>query len=324
MKAIVVTKFGGPEVLEFKEVPKPKLGANQVMIRVEAAAVNFVDIKNRYGQHHSLHEPPYIPGVDVSGTIEQLGENVTNFNIGQRVCGFTVSGSYAEYAVLDSQLAFPLPDHVSFEIGASVPVVGLTSYMLFDYGGLKKGDSVLIHAAAGGVGTTAVQLAKILGAGKVIGTVGSDEKRDVVYKAGADHVINYQHENFVERVLEHTQGKGVQLILDPVAGDIGKKSLQCLAKFGRLINFGKASGESSCYHTDEIQSSCRTVMGFSMGSIRKTHPFLLKEPAEQLFKYLNRGDMEIFISSRFKLEDAVSAHRLIESRKSQGKIVLSV
>ncbi|HZG73274.1 MAG TPA: alcohol dehydrogenase catalytic domain-containing protein, partial [Chondromyces sp.] len=165
MKAVLVTRFGSPEGLKYKEVPKPAPAPNQVLIRVAATSVNFADIMSRYGKYHNGAQPPFIPGLDAAGTIESIGSKVKNLRVGQRVIAFPKNGSYAEYIVADEALTFPIPDALSFDTAAACPIVSFTSHkLLADVARLEKGETVLIHAAAGGIGTTAIQLAKLLGA----------------------------------------------------------------------------------------------------------------------------------------------------------------
>ncbi|CAM4182654.1 Zinc-binding dehydrogenase [Bacillus manliponensis] len=197
MKAIVVTAFGGPEVMVYTDVPMPKIEAHQVLIRVVATSVNFADIKSRYGKKGNM-KLPYIPGIDVTGVVEQVGSAVTHIQVGQRVIAFPSGGSYAEYVTADEHLTFVLPGEIDFVTAAACPIVSFTSYnLLANIARLQRGETVLIHAAAGGVGTTAIQLARLLGASKIIGTVGSEEKKQIALEAGADDVICYKDEDFL-------------------------------------------------------------------------------------------------------------------------------
>ncbi|QKE74239.1 quinone oxidoreductase [Arthrobacter citreus] len=324
MKAIVVTEFGKPDVLKFVDLELPKISSNHVLIKVEKASVNFADVKARYGKK-GKGKFPFIPGLDAAGTIEAVGSDVKQFEVGQRVAAFPAGGSYAEYAVANENLTYLLPETVGFDIAAACPTVSFLSYkLLADFARIEKGETVLIHSAAGGVGTTAIQIAKILGAGKVIGTVGSQQKIEYALNAGADHVICYEKENFTEKVNELTGGIGANIILDSVAGRISEQSMDCLAKYGRLVHFGNSSGEVGHFKTNKLHSSCRSVIGFSLGTTRKERPEILKETAEQVFKFIDEGLLNIKIGQHFSLEDAASAHRLIESRQSTGKILLDI
>ncbi|SDY76260.1 quinone oxidoreductase [Bacillus sp. 166amftsu] len=324
MKAIVVTAFGGPETMKYTEVDMPIFNEKQVLIRVIATSVNFADIKSRHGKKGN-GKLPFIPGIDAAGIVEQVGSDVKNIRVGQRVITFPLTGSYAEYVVANENLTFVLPDEVDFTTAAACPVVSFTSYnLLANVARLQQGESVLIHAAAGGIGTTAIQLAKILGAGKIIGTVGSEAKKKIALEAGADHVICYQNEDFVKKVNELTNGEGANVILDSISGTISEKSLECLAYYGRLVHFGNASGEIGTFRTKDLHASCRSILGFSFGTTRKKRPQLLRHTADQVFHYLRDGSLQIEIGKRFTLQDAGKAHEWIESRKSTGKIILKV
>ena len=324
MKAIIVTAFGGPDMMKYTDITMPSINMNQVLIRVVATSVNFADIKSRYGKK-GTGNLPYIPGIDATGIVEQVGSNVTNIKVGQRVIAFPVNGSYAEYVVANEELTFVLPDEIDFETAAACPIVSFTSYtLLANIARLQQGETVLIHAAAGGIGTTAIQLAKILGAGKVIGTVGNEAKKKIALEAGADHVICYKEEDFAQKVNEITNGEGADVILDSISGTISEQSLQCLAFYGRLIHFGNASGDIGTFQTKDLHTSCRSVLGFSFGTTRKKCPHLLRHTADQIFPLLGNGDLQIKIGKRFSLQDAGKAHEWVESRQSTGKVLLNV
>ncbi|MED1801011.1 quinone oxidoreductase family protein [Brevibacillus porteri] len=324
MKAILVTELGGPETMKYTEVEMPTMSPTQVLIRVEMTSVNFADIKSRYGKKGAA-KLPFIPGLDATGVIEQVGAEVQSLKVGQRVIAFPANGSYAEYIVADESLTFALPDHIRTETAAACPVVSFTSYQLLaKVARIAKGETVLIHAAAGGIGTTAIQLAKLLGAGRVIGTVGNEAKAELALSAGADHVICNDREDFVEKVRELTDGAGADVILDSISGTVSERSLECLAWYGRLVHFGNASGEIGQIKTIDLHASCRSVLGFSFGTTRKLRPNLLQDTAKQVLEYLANGQLDIKIGKHFALEDAASAHAWVESRASTGKVLLDV
>lgn len=325
MKAVVVTALGGPDVLRVEEWTKPEPKAGEVLIRVEATSVNFADIKARQGRYHGASEPPFVPGLDVAGTVEAVGSSVKGVSPGVRVIAFPSGGSYAEYVVAPQALVFPIPDSVDWETAAALPTVGFTAYkLLHDVGRLVAGERVLIHAAAGGVGTTAIQLAKLLGASQVIGTVSRDDKKATALLAGADQVINYRTEPFTERVKELTQGSGVDVILDSIGGVVSDESLEVLNWFGRLVHFGSASGESGHIVTSDLHASCRAVLGFSLGTARVRRPELLRNAAEAVLGYVQSGALHMYIGRRYPLEAAGQAQAWMESRESTGKIILTV
>ncbi|WP_459501086.1 quinone oxidoreductase family protein [Bacillus sp. C1] len=324
MKAIVVTAFGGPETMKYTEVDMPTFNEKQVLIRVIATSVNFADIKSRYGKKGN-GRLPFIPGIDAAGIVEQVGADVKDIRVGQRVIAFPLNGSYAEYVVANDNLTFVLPDEVDFTTAAACPIVSFTSYnLLANVARLQQGETVLIHAAAGGIGTTAIQFAKILGAGKVIGTVGSEAKQKIALDAGADHIICYQNEDFVEKVHDLTDGVGANIILDSISGTVSEKSLECLAYYGRLVHFGNASGEVGTFRTKDLHASCRSILGFSFGTTRKKRPESLRHTADQVFRYLQDGSLQIKGTKRFPLQNAGKAHEWIESRQSTGKVILNV
>ena len=323
MKAVVVSKYGDSDVLSYQDIDKPTVNRNQVMIRSAAVGVNFADIKARKGTYPQKFKTPYIPGLDVAGIVEAVGADVKHISIGQRVIAFPTSGSYAEYTVADEHLTIPLPDKIDFEMAAACPVVAFTAYQLIHgIGQVKPGDSVLIHSSTGSVGTTLIQLARVLGAKTIIGTVGRDEKKKVAIEAGADAAINYQTDDFVEAVKHLTADRGVDVIFDPIARDIGERSLECLAMYGRLVNFGAASGKGAHFQTKDLYITCRSVLGFSLMTTRDQRPELLHEIAQPVFNYLTEGKIKMIIGRRLPLAEAKIAHDWIERRESTGKVIL--
>lgn len=324
MKAVVVTAFGSPDVMQYVDVEMPVIQPNQVVIEVAKTSVNFADVKARYGNKDAGNFP-FVPGLDVAGTIVEIGSEVQHLRKGQRVVAFPAHGSYAEYVVADENLTFAIPDALGFAMAAACPTVSFLSHkLLTEIARIEPGESIVVHSAAGGVGTTAIQLAKILGADQIIGTVGDENKAQVALNAGADHVICYEKDDFAQHVNELTEGKGVNIILDSIAGTMTAKSFACLAPYGRLIQFGNSSGKVGHIQTSDLHTSCRSVLGFSLGTTRKKRPESLQNTAKQVFQLLADGQLKIEIGHRFALEDAASAHELIESRLSTGKILLDV
>lgn len=321
MKAVVVTNFGSTENMKYVDIDIPHVAAHQLLIRVKTTSVNYADVKSRYGKKGQAL--PFIPGLEVAGIVEQVGERVTGLKVGERVLAFPSNGSYAEYVVADENLTFALPDAVDFDIAGACGVVSFLSYnLLAIVARIDEGDSVLIHSAAGGVGTTAIQIARALGAGKVIGTVGSDSKFPIAYEAGADHVVSYETADFVEQINKLTNGKGVNIILDSVGGAITEQSIACLANFGRYVAFGNSSGHYAQIDTKDLHSTCRSVLGYSFGTTRKERPETIKKTAAQVFRLIEENKLFIKISERFSLRDAAKAHDLVEGRKSTGKVLL--
>ncbi|RDZ07668.1 quinone oxidoreductase [Priestia megaterium] len=325
MKAIQIKEFGGADVLNYVDVEKPVISTKEVLIKVKATSVNFADIQTRNGLYHKGGKPPLILGMDASGIIEEVGSEVQTLKVGQRVIALPKTGSYSEYVVADENLTYVLPEQIDFDTAAAAPLVSFTAYMLLaNVARIVPGEVVLIHAAAGGIGTTAIQLAKILGAKYVIGTVSNEKKMPAALEAGADHVICYEKEDFVEIVNKVTQGKGADVILDSISGNVGERSLDCLAMYGRLVVFGNASGESARFSAKDLHASCRSVLGFSIGTTKNNRPELIRDAADRVLQYIEEGQLNIKIGKRFPLEDALEAHQLVESRKSTGKVVLEV
>lgn len=326
MKAVYATRTGSPEVLKIKETDIPAIASHQVLIKVHAISVNFADIKARQGQYHGVTaDEPFIPGLDCAGEVEEVGSEVTRFRKGQRVMAFPSGGSYAEYVVADEKLTFPVPDGMDMETAAASLTVGITSYnVIHKMARFSEGETILIHAAAGGIGSTAIQLAKLAGASKIIGTTSSEEKAKIALDFGADYIINYKEQSFVEEVKALTDGKGVDVILDTVAGENFNNSLKCLAPFGRIITFGHANEGSlpGTVQTTDLHSSCRSVIGYSTGTYRNQRPEFLEEGAAKVTELISNGELKIHISQRFSLEDAAKAHELLESRRSTGKVIL--
>ncbi|RXT06497.1 zinc-binding dehydrogenase [Ammoniphilus sp. CFH 90114] len=324
MKAVVITQSGGPEVLQYREVAMPSVGPKEVRIRVIKTSVNFADIKSRMGKKGAASFP-FIPGLDATGYIDELGSEVESLYTGQRVIAFPMNGSYAEYIVASPDLVFPIPDNIDFLTAAACPIVSFLSHrLLVNVARIEVGDVVLIHAAAGGVGSTATQLAKLLGASLVIGTVGSENKRVIAEESGADYVICYEQEDFAQKVNEITEGKGANIILDSVSGKVTENSLDCLAPYGRLVHFGNSSGDIGTIKTTELHSTCRSVLGFSLGTTRKLKPYLLKETAEQILPFLSSKQLKIKVGHEFPLSEAAQAHYLMENRLNIGKIILNI
>jgi NADPH2:quinone reductase len=323
MKAVLVTEFGGPEVLKFTTVSDPVPGPEQVLIRVKVAGINFGDILARRGKHHIKRTPPFIAGLDLTGSIIAVGADVKNLEIGQRVVAFAAAGSYAELAVANQTLTFPIPDTIDDETAASFPVCAGTAYkILTAVACLQAGESVLIHCAAGGVGTIAVQLAKFWGASLIVGATGTAAKFDFIQSLGADAVINSGSENYPEKINALTNGQGINVILNSVAGETIEKDLECLAPFGRLVVFGHASGKPGSIFSEQLQGANRSVLGFSFGTIRHLNPASVTATMEPVIQLIAQNRIKTFGGHRFGLEAAESAHRLMESRKATGKVLL--
>jgi len=324
MHAVEVRSLGDPSVLEWRARDEPAPGAGEVAIRVTQTGVNFADVQARRGAYHGGQQPPFVPGLDCTGTIVALGDGVDALRVGQRVAAFPPSGSYAELVVAPATTTYPLDPAISDDDAASLLML-VTAYNVLTLAGrLAPGESVLVHAGAGGVGSTAIQIARALGAGTIFATAGSEEKCAVARAAGAGVAIDYRREDFAARVLAATNGRGVDLILDSVAGDVFTAGLTALAPFGRLVAFGNASGTPGTVRTNELHPSNRAVIGYSSGSYRKLRPAALRPAAEASLRLVAEDKVHVIIGARFPLRAAAEAHRLVESRTGHGKVILTV
>jgi len=320
MKAIVIEKSGGPEVLEYKDVEKPEPKAGEALIKVEAVGINFIDIYNRTGLYPVKF--PSIVGNEAAGVIESVGADVTDFKAGDRVACTTHGGAYAEYLVSPATRLVRVPDDVTSQQAAAVLLQGMTAhYLVNSTYALKSRDTLLLHAAAGGVGLLLTQVAKRIGA-RVIGTVSTEAKAELARQSGADEVILYTRQDFEEEVKRLTEGRGVQVVYDSVGKDTYLKSMNCLAPRGMLVLFGQSSG---------AVPPIDPLMLTQKGSIFLTRPSLqhhtitreeLDDRSSEVFGWIARGEVNLRIEKVFPLKEASEAHRLLESRKTTGKLIL--
>jgi NADPH2:quinone reductase len=321
MKAIVFAETGGPEVLKLGEVPKPEVRPGMVLIKVHAIGVNFADTRFRQGTYVVKPKLPDTPGLEAAGVVEAVGEGVTGLAPGTRVTAFTARG-YAEYCLAPTPMVIPLPDFVSFVDGAAFPIQVLTAYhLLHTTGSTGPGRSVLVHSAAGGVGLAAVQLARVAGA-RVLGTVSSDAKAQIVRDHGAEAVINYVTEKFADEVLRLTEGRGVDLILDAVGKPTFEEGLRCLAPFGHLILYGRAGGPTDPLNVATLSAKSHKVSGFMVPTVTRNFPEKTRESARHCFALIREGRLKLHIGKTFPLAEAAAAHRYLESRQSTGKLIL--
>jgi NADPH:quinone reductase len=321
MKAVIQNEFGDADVLCFADVDRPVTGEGEVLIRTAYTSVNYADIKKRIGTK-GKGPFPVILGLDVSGTIEEVGVNSV-FSVGDRVIAFPMNGSYSEFTKAKEQLVFKVPDTISLELAAAMPTVSILSYLLIhEIGDVGGANTVVIHSAAGGVGSMLVQLAKLSGVESVIATVGDLSKENYVEALGADIVCTY--DSFPEIVLAHTDGRGADVIFDSVAGEVTSMSMDCLALYGTLVQFGNSNGKPGVFKTSYVHSSCRNVKGFSLGTTRKHKPERLKPVAEKVLELFASGAVKLPIARVFDLSEAALAHELVESRKYEGKVLLKV
>ncbi|MEH7248747.1 NADPH:quinone oxidoreductase family protein [Neobacillus niacini] len=322
MKAVQLKEFGGPEVLELVEIETPVPTGREVLIEIKAIGVNYADTARREGQYVVKTPLPFIPGAEIAGIVAAVGNQVSSVKPGMRVVTLINSGGYSEFSLADERSLIPLPEQLDYQNAVALPLQGLSAYhVLKTMGRLEKGESILVHAAAGGVGTLAVQLAKLFGAGKIIATASSAEKLELARQMGADVLVNYTESNWVEQVLEATGGKGVDVALEMVGGDVFNQTLKCLATFGRLVVFGAASGEQSRMYPGALMARNQSVIGFFLPQIMRK-PELLQPSLVELLTYLGEGKLKLTIGGVFPLEEAAEVHRLLQSRKTTGKLVL--
>lgn len=309
--------MGAADKLTYEEVEKPTPKVDEVLIKVAAAGINYADTMMRAGNYLTKPDLPFTLGYEAAGTIEELGADVKNLQKGQRVLATVSSGGYAEYATAKGVLTMPIPDELDFGQSTALLVQGLTALGLLNE--TKSGDSILIHAAAGGVGTLLVQLAKQKGL-KVIGTASSGQKLQMVASLGADFAVNYSEDDWTNEVLQATDGKGADWIIEMVGGDIVAKNLKVLAKNGTMWIYGSASGEDFKVSVLSLMAKNHTIRGY----------WLMNESVEnriaftkELLGNLKENRLQIQVTE-FPLEQAREAHEAIENRKTTGKVVLTV
>jgi NADPH2:quinone reductase len=317
MKAVVADPLGGPEALKYIDQPTPQPGPGEVLVKLEAIGVNFIDVYFRNGTYKAPETPVKL-GSEGAGVIAAVGEGVS-LPIGQRIAYAMARGSYAEYAVVPKQVVVELPQNVTFEDAAAVMLQGMTAhYLTHSTFPLKPGQACLIHAAAGGAGLLIVQLAKIAGA-TVIGTVSTQEKAQLARERGADHVILYTEQDFVAETKRLTENRGVDVVYDSVGSTTFHKSLR---PRGMLVSFGQSSGVVG--QIDPLILSQKGSLFLTRPSLANyvSDPVELKQRSSDLFTWLADGRLHVRIHKTYKLADAAQAHRDLEARKTSGKLLL--
>ncbi|WP_106497893.1 quinone oxidoreductase family protein [Lentibacillus sp. Marseille-P4043] len=322
MKAVQFDEYGGPDVLKVTEIETPAISENDVLIEAKAIGVNYADTARRQGEYVVPTTLPFIPGTEVAGVVSEVGDQVHGIEKGERVVSLIESGGYSENVVVDANTLIPIPDDVSYEKAVALPVQGLSAYhILKTMGRLEEGETVLVHAASGGVGLLAVQLAKQFGAGKVIATASTPEKLAFAGKMGADHLVNYSEDDWENKIRELTDRKGVDVALEMVGGSVFYKTLKCLAEFGRLVIYGVASGEQSKFYPSSLMKRNQSIVVFFLPQIMK-RPTLFKSSLQELLTYVGQGNLELTIGGTYPLAQAAKVHQLFQDRKTKGKIVL--
>jgi len=322
MKAIRVAKYGDPGELQLAELPQPRPGAGEALVRVQAVGVNYADIYFRNGTARIPISFPFTPGIEAAGVIEQVGEGVSDVKPGDRVAYATTSiGSYADYHVVKVSHLAPLPNEVSFEDGAAVILQGLTAhYLLHEFYPVRRGSTVLVHAAAGGMGLLLVQWLKHMGA-LAIGTVSTEEKAKVAREAGADHVILYTKQDFATEAKKVTGGAGVDYVIDGVGKTTFTKNFDALKNRGWATIFGMASGPADPVVPNALMAKSITISGGALFNYMVTRDELLGR-ARDVFRGLAEGWLKLHVDRSFPLAEAAQAHRLLEGRQTMGKLLL--
>jgi len=320
MKAIQVKRTGGPDVLDLVELPVPEAKGNEAVIKIAAAGVNFIDVYFREGRYQAV--VPFVPGQEGAGDVVAVGPDVTQLKVGDRVAYAGVMGSYAEYAAVTADRLVKIPEGVSYQQAAAVMLQGMTAhYLCNDTYPLRKGETALVHAAAGGVGLLLVQMAREIGA-RVIGTTSTKEKAALAYDAGASDVILYTQSDFVTETRRLTEGRGVEVVYDSVGKTTFEKGLNVLHPRGYMVLFGGSSGAVPPF--DLIQLSQK-------GSLYVTRPTLahyiatredLERRSRDIFATISAGKLKLRIEHTYPLKDSAQAHRDLESRKTTGKVLL--
>lgn len=321
MRAIQIKTTGGPEVMALTEVPTPKPDVGQVLVKIEASGVNFIDTYLREGRYPA--ELPFIPGQEAAGTVVALGDGVRGFAMGDRVAWNGTRGTYAEYACPPSEILLRIPEGMSFLQAAAVLLQGLTAhYLSHDTHKIQAGETVLVHAGAGGVGLLLTQMAKRRGA-RVLTTVSTGEKAELSRGAGADKVILYTSESFVDEVKRQTDGEGLSIVYDSVGKTTFEDSLNCLRPRGMLALYGASSGPVPAMDPIRLMA----------GSLYLTRPTLkdyvrtrgeLESRAADVFGWVETGELNVRIGATYRLEDAAQAHRDLMGRRTTGKVLLTL
>jgi putative PIG3 family NAD(P)H quinone oxidoreductase len=325
MKAIEIKEPGGPEVLVACERDMPVAGPDELLIKVYAAGVNRPDVVQRKG----LYPPPPgasdIPGLEVSGEVVALGDNVTGFSVGDRVCALVPGGGYAEYCTANVKCVLPVPNGMAMEMAAGIPETYFTVWSnLFDRARLQSDETILVHGGSSGIGAAAIQLAKAFGA-KVITTVGNDEKATFCRELGADHVINYRSQDFVADVKSYTEGKGVNVVLDMVGGEYIAKNIDLLAPDGRHVSIAFLSGPQIELNMLPVMIKRLTLTGSTLRA--RDNAFkgeIAHNLKEKVWPLMENGQALPIIHKVFDLDGAADAHRMMEASSHMGKLILKV
>ena len=313
MRAIQMTEFGGPEVLRVVELPDPEPGPAEVLIRVTRAGVNFADTHTRTNSYVQRATLPLIPGGEVAGTVVDTGA---------RVVALVGEGGYAEYAAAPRERTYPIPDGVDDGVALAMIVQGTTAWHLYRTAArVADGESVVVHAAAGGVGSLALQLGHPFGAGRVIATASRAEKRSLALRLGADVAIDPRAEGLTERLIEANDGRPVDVVFEMSGGDVFEASYRALAPFGRIVAYGIATNQANEVSTGSLLRHSRSVVGFYLFHTLQ-RPGMFADPLSDLFARAGRGELEVIVGRTYPLEQAAQAHIDLRARRTTGKLLL--
>jgi synaptic vesicle membrane protein VAT-1 len=342
MRAMVVRRYGPPEVFEASERPDPRPKPGEVVVRVKAVGVNFADLLQRMGLYPGAPKPPFVPGLEIAGVVEKVaeqgGREEHSLKRGDAVAAFTRFGAYAEWVSVPARDTYRLPPGITFEDAATIPVNYLTAYhALFTMGNLQPGNRVLVHGAAGGVGIAAVQLARAHGL-VVFGTA-SRTKQEFLKRMGVDHAIDYEKSDFVQ-VVQKFAADGIEMVMDPIGGKSFSRSMRCLGPMGRLVVYGfsaaagpegkkslvrggKALLETPRFHPLTLMKRNLAVIGVNLSNLT-SRAAVMRGELDELFRMYSAGQIKPVISKTFPLSEAAGAHRYIHDRKNIGKVILMV
>jgi NADPH2:quinone reductase len=319
MRAIRIEEFGGPEAMQLADLPVPEPADGEVLIRVDRAGINWADTHQRENDYIARYELPLVPGGEVVGTVERGSGDLEP---GRRVVAMTGTGGYAEYATARADTTFPLPDGVDDGQALALLIQGLTAWHLYrTCGRVAPGESVVVISGAGGVGNLAVQLGKPMGAGRIIATASSEEKRKLTLDLGADAAIDTGEGDLTDALLEANGGEPVDVVFEMSGGEVFESCRKALAPFGRLVVYGIASREQNTVRSGSLMRRSQSIVGFwLMHCIGR--PGMLAEPLADLYARAERGEVRAVVGETYALSDAVRAHEDIQSRRTSGKLLL--
>ena len=325
MTAIVIDGKGGPEVLKYATVPRPVAGPGQILVKVAAAGVNRPDVQQRMGAYPPPPGHSPLPGLEIAGTVAAVGPDVSRWKVGDTVCALTNGGGYAEYCIAEDVQALPIPDRLDMAQAAALPETVFTVWNnVFERGGLAAGEWFLVHGGSSGIGTTAIQMAKALGA-KVMTTAGNEEKCQACRDLGADVVVNYRSDDWVKAAREATGGKGINVILDMVGGDYLERNIVAAAEDGRIVQIATLGGAEAKINVARLMVKRVTLTGSTLRPrTREVKAGFARAIEARIWPLVTAGQVKVVLDSVFPLAEAAEAHRRMEASQHIGKIVLKV